>query len=107
MSKKEKAGCIALAEDFKTMITMIPKLEAFIEVHNEIAAGYQKYRKNGGAEIAGIEKHLGIKEEKSAPSKKTKETAKTTEAKVPKEARTAKETVESTVAKKTKKKLKK
>jgi len=97
MSKKEKTVC-ALAEDFKAMITMVPKLEAFIKVHNEITAGYQKYRKNGGVAIPGIEKHVGIKELTSGPSPKKKDTATKTETKAPKEA---------TVVKKDKKKVKK
>jgi hypothetical protein len=106
MSKKEKT-VFALAEDFQAMIALIPKLKDFIDVHKEIAAGYQKYRKDGGAAISGVEKHLGIKEEKNVPSKKTKETAKTTESKVPKGAKAAKEIVENAPAKKTKKKVKK
>lgn len=89
MSKKEKAE-FALAEDFQAMITLVPRLEAFIKVHKEIAAGYQKYRKNGGAAIPGIEKHLGIKEATSTPSQKKKETATITETKVPKEGTAAK-----------------
>jgi hypothetical protein len=97
MSKKEKT-VFALAEDFKAMITMVPKLETFIEVHKEIAAGYQKYRKNGGAAIPGIEKHLAVKEVASVLSPKKKETATTTKTKAPKEV---------TAAIKTKKKEKK
>jgi hypothetical protein len=62
----------ALAEDFQSIIAMIPKLESFIKAHEEIAAGYQKYRKNGGAAISGIEKHVGIKELKSTLSKTSK-----------------------------------
>ncbi len=81
MSKKEKSVFV-LADDFQTMITMIPKLAAFLKVHNEIAAGYQKYRKNGGASIPGIEKHIGIKEQKSVPASKTKMTAVVTKTKV-------------------------
>jgi hypothetical protein len=57
-----------MAEDFQAIIAMIPKLESFIKVHEEIAAGYQKYRKNGGAAISGIEKHVGIKALKSTLS---------------------------------------
>jgi hypothetical protein len=95
MSKKEKAE-FALADNFQAMIAMVPKLEAFIKVHKEIAAGYQKYRKNGGAAISGIEKHLAIKEEKGTSTLKKKETE--PEAKAPKEA---------TEAKKDKKKVKK
>ena len=106
MSKKDKS-VIALAEDFEAIITLVPKLKDFIDVHKEIAAGYQKYRKDGGAAISGVEKHLGIKEEKSAPAKKSKETAKTTEAKVPKAAKEAKEAIGSAPVKKTKKKTKK
>jgi hypothetical protein len=97
MSKKEKA-VFALAEDFQAMNAMVPKLEAFIKVHNEIAAGYQKYRKNGGDAIPGIEKHMGIKKQDSTPALKAKKTAKATEAKAP---------AEGTETKKTKKKVKK
>jgi hypothetical protein len=43
-----------LAEDFQSIIAMIPKLESFIKAHEEIAAGYQKYRKNGGAVMARL-----------------------------------------------------
>jgi hypothetical protein len=97
MSKKEKT-VFALAKDFKAMITMVPKLEAFIDVHKEIAAGYQKYRKSGGAAIPGIEKHLAVKEVVSANSPKKKETATAAKVKAPKE---------DTAAIKTKKKIKK
>jgi hypothetical protein len=106
MSKKDKS-VFALAEDFQAIIALVPKLKDFIDVHKEIAVGYHKYRKNGGEAIPGIEKHLGVKEQISAPSKQAKETAKTTEAKVPKEAKAAKEAVETPAAKKTKKKVKK
>ncbi len=47
MGKKEKK-VFALTEDLQTLITIVPKLEAFIKVHKEIAAGYQKYRKTAG-----------------------------------------------------------
>jgi hypothetical protein len=97
MSKKEKTA-FALAEDFQAMIAMVPKLEDFIKVHKEIAAGYQKYRKNGGEAIPGVEKHLGIKEQIKAPSLKKKEIAPITEAKAPEE---------GIAAIKTKKKVKK
>jgi hypothetical protein len=97
MSKKEKTD-FALAEDFQAMIAMVPKLEAFIKVHKEIAAGYQKYRKNGGEAIPGIEKHLGTKEQSSAPFLKTKKTGIITESKTPEE---------DTESKKAKKKIKK
>jgi hypothetical protein len=71
MGKKKKT-VFALADDFQAIISMIPKLESFIKAHVEIAAGYQKYRKNGGAAISGIEKHVGIKELKSTLSKISK-----------------------------------
>lgn len=64
MSKKDKKAC-SLPVDFQAVIDMIPRLKGFIKIHQEIAEGYQQYRKNGGVEIPGIEKHLGCKEEKS------------------------------------------
>jgi hypothetical protein len=88
MGKKEKA-VFALAEDFKTVIAMVPKLEALIKAHKEIAAGYHKYRKNGGNAIPGIEKYLGI-EEKTALLSKMKNKAAVTEAKASEEAVEAK-----------------
>jgi len=84
MSKKEKTVFV-LAEDFKAMITMVPKLEAFLKVHNEIAVGYQKYRKNGGASIPGLEKHLGAKIPKSSVEAKAKPVAPATKVEAPKE----------------------
>ena len=60
---------------------MRPKLESFIKAHEEISAGNQKYRKNGGAAISGIEKHVGIKELKNTPAITSK---KSTELKAPK-----------------------
>jgi len=89
MSKKEKTVFV-LAENFKAMIAMVPKLEAFLKVHNEIAAGYQKYRKNGGASIPGVEKHLGVKIPKSMVKVKTEAVAPADEAKAPKKGTGAK-----------------
>ncbi len=83
MGKKEKKGC-ALTDDFQAVIALVPKLESFIKVHKEITAAYQKYRKNDGAAIPGLEKHLGFKKEEGAASVKTKETPAATEVKVPK-----------------------
>jgi hypothetical protein len=83
MGKKEKSVFV-LAENFKAMIAVVPKLEAFLKVHNEIAAGYQKYRKNGGASIPGIEKHLGVKNQPVAVAVKTKKQEKAPETKTPK-----------------------
>jgi hypothetical protein len=97
MSKKEKAA-FALDEDLQGIIAMVPRLENFIKVHKEIAAGYQKYRKNGGEAIPGIEKHFGVKEQNRTPSEKKKEPVKKQETKAPEE---------STETKKTKKKVKK
>ena len=95
MSKKEKS---ALVENIQVITTMIPKLENIIKMHKEIALSYQKYRKNGGTAISGIEKYLGIKELVSVPTPKKKETTTKVEVKEPKE---------SSEAKKTKKKVKK
>jgi hypothetical protein len=97
MSKKEKSVFV-LADDFKTMIAMVPKLETFLKIHNEIAAGYQKYRKGGGDAIPGIEKHMAFKEQKSTPPPKAKKTMSKTETKV---------TVGTPETKKDKKKVKK
>ena len=81
MSKKEKAIC-ALADDFQAMIAIVPKLNNFIKVHKEIAAGYQKYRKNGGEAISGIEKHLGIKKPEKTGEAKVKAVVSAAEVKV-------------------------
>ncbi|MEI7816031.1 MAG: hypothetical protein WCI45_02455 [Desulfuromonadales bacterium] len=89
MSKKEKAAFV-LAEDFRSVLALVPKLESLIKMQKEIAAGYQKYRKNGGEAIPGVEKYLGVKEQVSEPSVKPKETKAITETKAPKEESTAK-----------------
>ena len=60
MGKKEKSAA-GLTEEFKSLVAQIPKLEKLLKMYDEISAGYLKYRKNGGAAIPGIEKHLGIK----------------------------------------------
>ena len=83
MGKKGKNGS-ALADDVQAVILLVPKLESFIKVHKEIASAYQKYRKNDGAVIPGLEKHLGLKKEAVAASVKTKETPAAKEVKVPK-----------------------
>lgn len=89
MSKKEKAA-FALAEDIQTVIAAVPKLEALIKAHKEMAAGYQKYRKNGGEAIAGIEKYFGIKPPIKPVDKKVKTVATATDIKEPKAAKSAK-----------------
>ena len=77
MSKKDKKVC-SLPVDFQAVIDMIPRLKSFIKIHQEIAECYQQYRKDGGVEIPGIEKHLGCKEKISecceTTRKKEKET---------------------------------
>lgn len=103
MSKKDKSATCALAAEFQAMISMVPKLAAFLKVHNEIATGYQKYRKNGGVSIPGIEKHLGIKEQSVKPAPKAKKTEKTKESKAAKE---TKATIKPGAAKKVKSKAK-
>jgi hypothetical protein len=84
MSKKDKETC-SLEEDFQTVIAMIPKLESLIKIHKEIAEGYQIYRKNGGDEIPGIEKHLGLKEQIGESCEKKKKTGKKSKTEVPEE----------------------
>lgn len=104
MAKKKKS-VIAVTEEFQAMIAMIPKLEAFIKIHNEIVAGYRKYRKNGGASIPGIEKHIGVKEVKSASALKEREVAKK-ESKASAETKAPKEGKEKAAGKNAKKKAK-
>jgi hypothetical protein len=58
MSKKDKKD-FSSDDDVQAIITMIPKLERLLETHKEVTKEYQKYRKNGGDEIPGLEKHLG------------------------------------------------
>lgn len=83
MSKKEKS-VFALAEDIQAVIAVVPRIEALIKAHKEISAGYQKYRKNGGEAITGIEKHLGIIPAKETVKAKAKNAAPKTEVKAPK-----------------------
>lgn len=77
MGKKKKT-VLALAEDSQAVIAMIPKLESFIQACEEIASGYRKYRKKGGAAIPGVEKHVGIREPVSTSTITTKEKTKLT-----------------------------
>ena len=82
MGKKDNAA-FELSENLHAVKTLISQLENFVKVHKEIAAGYQKYRKNSGAAISGIEKYLGIKKEVVTVSKKAKgQETPVTEAKV-------------------------
>lgn len=96
MGKKKKTE-FALAEVFQAIIAIIPKLKSFTKAHEEIATGYQKYRKNGGAAITGIEKHVGTKELKSVLSITSK---KSKEFKAPKESTLALKTKNKTVKRK-------
>jgi len=93
MSKKEKSVC-TLVENFESVTTLVNNLQAFIKTHKEIAAGYQKYRKNGGEAIPGVEKHLGVKTSCETAPEKVKKVEKT------------KATKENVDVKKTKKKAK-
>jgi hypothetical protein len=95
MSKKDKKGFLS-DEDLQAVIAMIPKLENLVKAHKEIAEQYQLYRQSGGNEIPGIEKHLALKEQTCEVCKKTTKAEKATRTKVPE--------VETTKAKKTKKK---
>lgn len=61
MSKKDKKT-LSLEDDVQAIISMIPKLEKLLKIHKELTKEYQKYRKNGGDEIPGLEKHLGCSE---------------------------------------------
>lgn len=61
MSKKDKKA-LSLEDDVQEIISMIPKLERLLKTHKEVTKEYQKYRKNGGDEIPGLEKHLGCSE---------------------------------------------
>jgi hypothetical protein len=62
MSKKDKKG-LCLAENVQAVIDILPKLQSIIKAHKDIAEAYSMYRKNGGDEIPGIERHLGLKEQ--------------------------------------------
>jgi hypothetical protein len=96
MGKKEKTE-FATAAEFQAMSALAPKLAVFVKVYQEISNGYHKYRKNGGAAIPGIEKHMGIKEEKTPSVVKEKNVTPVV----------VKEPTVETAAKKTKKKIKK
>jgi len=83
MGKKEKKVC-ALVDEFQAMINLVPKLKDLLRLHKEITEGYQKYRKNGGAAIPGLEKHLGSKEPKKAAPVKAEKAVSLKAAKSPK-----------------------
>ena len=61
MGKKDKKK-LSLEDDIQAVISMLPKLERLLKNHKEVAKEYQKYRKNGGDEIPGLEKHLSCSE---------------------------------------------
>ena len=102
MGKKEKIAS-ALEEDFKAISVAVPKLEKCLKAYREIAAAYQKFRKNGGAAIAGIEKYVGASE----TPKKTEKTATAAKATEPKKVEVPEDGAESAPVKKPKKKVKK
>lgn len=58
ISKKDKMELLP-EDDVQAVIAMVPKLEKLLETYKEVTKEYQKYRKNGGDEIPGLEKHLG------------------------------------------------
>ena len=89
MSKKDKKAC-SLPVDFQAVIDMIPRLKSFIKIHQEIAEGYQQFRKNGGVEIPGIEEHLGCKEGKSKCCETTRKEEKETKKQEPVEVKKSK-----------------
>lgn len=62
MSKKDKKKDVSMAADFQEVVSMIPRLESLVKIHTEISEGYLSYRKSGGAEIPGIERHLPFRE---------------------------------------------
>ncbi len=78
MGKKEKK-VRALHEEFRAMLNLVPRLEELLNIHNEIANEYLKYRKNGGDAIPGIEKHVGGKELEKNTSCTTEEAGPTQE----------------------------
>ena len=67
-----------MAADFQEVVSMIPRLESLVKIHTEIAEGYLSYRKSGGAEIPGIEKHVPLREKgcESCDKEKKKENKK-------------------------------
>ena len=85
MSKKEKKVNV-LADNFKAVIAVMPKLEKFLQIHDEIAVSYQKYRNNGGVSIPGIEKHLGSKKQPANLPAEAKKPENPAKAKKPNEA---------------------
>ena len=97
MGKKEKS-VLALTEDLQALIAMVPKLEAYIKVHNEMTVGYQKFRKNGGEAIPGVEKHLGAKKQECALPLKAKNTKKAAETKAPKKSALTKKVTTKAIA---------
>ena len=97
MGKKDKKE-LSLEDDVQAVISMLPKLEKLLKTHKEVTKEYQKYRKNGGDEIPGLEKHLGCSENTCCNCGDKEKTVK-------KEDSTKPETAEGTTkTKKTKKK---
>jgi hypothetical protein len=66
MSKKDKYD-FCLTADCQAIHDLIAKLKSLVKSYEEIALEYQKYRKEGGVEIPGLEKHLGPQPPKKDP----------------------------------------
>jgi len=75
MGKKDSKNCVQEECIEVTFKKMVAKLEALFKVNKEVEAGYQKYRKNGGAAIPGLEKHLGVKKTEKSPAPKPEKAA--------------------------------
>ena len=75
MGKKDSKNCVQEECIEVTFKKMVSKLEALFKVQKEIETGYQKYRKNGGASIPGLEKHLAAKKIEKSPAPKPEKTA--------------------------------
>jgi hypothetical protein len=106
MGKKDSKNC-AQAESIEvTFKKMVSKLEALFKVQKENEAGYQKYRKNGGAAISGLEKHLGAKKIEKSPAPKSEKAASKPEPKASAKVEAPESTAKATPKKKSAKKSK-
>jgi hypothetical protein len=106
MGKKDRKTCSQTDDLEVSFKKVVPKLEALFSVHKEIEAGYQKYRKNGGAAIPGLEKHLGAKKVETSTAPKAEKTTAVSEPAVPEKLKTAETPDKAAPAKKSAKKSK-
>jgi len=60
--KKKDPKELSLEDDVQAVISMIPKLKKLLKAHKEATKEYQKFRKNDGDEIPGLEKLFGSSE---------------------------------------------